>query len=364
MADYLVHCLPGAAVRKVGELDYRKRVPLTKTERNRRSIFKQDLEQGFESGGVVRAGEIGVTLHDTVRDTQANQFRVGSFSVLGLKNFLERAAKVPQDSKESQPLFLLTTFRPPVGEASVRAQQNIHAIYGLVLDFDGGSLSPETFVRLIWDDGKSHRSLSFLIFNTFSRSEADPNRFRVIFPFKRATDLEGLRAVYEAIEQRLKEDGYPREATKLDPRYLSGIQSSYLPCTNRAHPKSAFFESYGLDRTRNFVEYGIDPEKYRKTRPTESVGFQTEVEGADDFSDGGSHLQEHHRKRAEECENTLRGMTSGRHTLFYQLAVHLALSGLSEGEVKWRLSSVAGSELKMRLKIRGAIASLHRYGHL
>jgi hypothetical protein len=63
-------------------------------------------------------------------------------------------------------------------------------------------------------------------------------------------------------------------------------------------------------------------------------------------------------------EVTLRGMTSGRHAPFFQLSVHLALSGLSKSEVEGELSDVAGSDPHMRRKIRGAISSLRKYGHL
>ena len=46
----------------------------------------------------------------------------------------------------------------------------------------------------------------------------------------------------------------------------SGVQSFYIPCTNRAYPDHAFFEQYGTE-TRDIARYGIDPSSYEKTAP-------------------------------------------------------------------------------------------------
>jgi hypothetical protein len=99
-----------------------------------------------------------MTLLDSRFAKRADQFRVRSFSLVGLKKFLKKAAKVTRESKEDQPLFLLTTFIVPEGAKSFRTKDHIHAIYGLVLDFDGGTLSKEEFVRIFWTNATRHRS--------------------------------------------------------------------------------------------------------------------------------------------------------------------------------------------------------------
>ena len=62
------------------------------------------------------------------------------------------------------------------------------------------------------------------------------------------------------------EEGYPIEEMGIDLSCRSGVQSFYIPCTNRAYPDHAFFEQYGTE-TRDIARYGIDPSSYEKTAP-------------------------------------------------------------------------------------------------
>ena len=137
----------------------------------------------------------------------------------------------------------------------------------LVLDFDNGTLSPDRFVEIFWTKAGRAGKRSFIICNTFSRSPEEPNRFRVILFFKTpARSLGAYQAVFDSVIARIVEQGYPIEEMGIDLSCRSGVQSFYIPCTNRAYPDHAFFEQYGTE-TRDIARHGIDPSSYEKTAP-------------------------------------------------------------------------------------------------
>ena len=50
----------------------------------------------------------------------------------------------------------------------------------------------------------------------------------------------------------------------MDRNCRSGVQSFYMPGTNRHHQDWAFFKTFGT-KTRELAQYGIDPTMYWKT---------------------------------------------------------------------------------------------------
>ena len=118
-----------------------------------------------------------------------------------------------------------------------------------------------------------------MICNSYSRCPEAPNKFRVIFFYKRpATSLEQHKAVYAAIVARLEENNFTAQSVKLDAQCKSGVQSFYLPCTNGDHPKWAFFTARGT-KTRDLERCAIDPVAVDKTtivsRPARAVTFNS-----------------------------------------------------------------------------------------
>ncbi len=141
----------------------------------------------------------------------------------------------------------------------------------LVLDFDNGKLSPEQFEDIFWRKAGKGLKRSFIICNSFSRSPGEPNRFRVIFPFKKpARSINEHKAVLNSIVSRLESEGFSEEDMGLDRQCKSGVQSFYLPCTNRAHPDYAFFRTHGM-KTRDIERHGIEPSTYWKTAKPEKT---------------------------------------------------------------------------------------------
>ena len=174
-------------------------------------------------------------------------------------------ARTPIAKKERY-FFNPTKFDPSIDpQQGYRTQANFHSASMLVLDFDNGSFSPETFVELFWTKAGRGQRRSFILCNTFSRSPEEPNRFRAILFFKSpARSIAAYQAVFDSVILRIVEEGYPVAEMGIDMTSRSGVQSFYMPCTNRDHPDHAFFQHYGTE-TRDIGRYGIDPSAYLKT---------------------------------------------------------------------------------------------------
>ena len=265
-ADFLVGFLGKARVRHLGTASYEERQTYTKTERNRRSEFKRARHQHFGAArgtpGEEASPESGhfsyrdkrncprnkssdksrdttdakmycMTLQEHVKAYKLEEFAQLFFDLNGLRRFLKTEAATVLETKTEGYLYQLTKFNP-VSEG-LRRQVNFMYSTALILDFDGGTLSPEAFIRIFWKDAVTNRR-SFIICNSFSRSPANPNKFRVVLLFKSpATSIKMFQAVYDEIVRRLRSHGYPWREAKLDPACRSGIQPFFIPCINREH---------------------------------------------------------------------------------------------------------------------------------
>ena len=159
-----------------------------------------------------------MTLHKNPKAMHREEFVVGELSIANFIQFLKGQHRAVIDTKEESTLFNPCIFEPPQGAEGFRRKDYFKASSFMVLDFDNGDLSPEEFERIFWSEAGRGRKRSFVICNTFSRCETAPNKFRVIFFYKRpATTLQQHEAVYDAIVARLKEHGYTAELARLDP---------------------------------------------------------------------------------------------------------------------------------------------------
>ena len=152
-------------------------------------------------------------------------------------------------------------------------------------------------------------------------------------PFKRpAVSIDEYQAVYDAIVERLKENGCEPEVIRLDPVFRSGVQSAYIPCTNRAHLDHAYFAAYGM-KPGEFEQYAIEPTWYGLTRAPN-----------------------------ERPATKIRGMKEGRHHPFFELGIKVRSAGFSPSEIEHRLVDVAGKDNKMQGKARDVMKSLKGSG--
>ena len=372
---YLRDLIGPCRVEQIGDLAIPARpAPLTqaqKAQRKRAQEYKDQLlppkyipESTINDPGILFGGcgldggngsECLVTFHSKPNDFRPGQFKV---QLLGYQDFiklLRTSSKALVDAKEKQYLFNSTIFKPPDEAMGYRRKEYFYCSFFIVLDFDDGNLSPEQFIDLFWQKAGVAQKRSFLICNTYSRSAETPNRFRVILLYRRpATTLEQHQAVYDAIVGRLAEAGYSEEAAGLDRNCRSGVQSFYMPGTNRRHQDWAFFKARGT-KTRELDQYGIDPISYWKT----ANGKDLTINGHS--SCNGSTMA---TGAIGELKSTIEAKSEGRHRLFFQLATQLALRYGDEANVRSHLLDVAGSDKVLQMKVPGAIASLRKYKRL
>ncbi len=347
-------------------------MPLSTTDKSRRyqlarmmreDIFvRQDIPNSSinEFGMVSRTFNVEpanlsciVTFHQDPYKTKADEYHVRQYDLHDFIGVLSKFAKTSTPMKEALFLWNPATYDPTKGGSSYRTQANFIQSFFLVLDFDNGTLSPGEFENIFWKEAKRGHKHSFIICNSYSCYPKAPNKFRVIFFYKRPVQsIEEHKAVYEYVSRRLEEWGHTEKTSELDPNCKSGVQSFWIPCTNRWHPKSAFFRTYGT-RTRDLERCAIDPRMcLRECEPVQPTRSQIP----------GGTIRTDLLPEIESAEAELRGMTSGRNRPFFDYAVLLARAGLDRCEIETKLQEIAGPETKMRKKIVGVLKSLSRYG--
>ena len=273
-------------------------------------------------------------------------------SISDFLTFLRGQHRAVIDSKEELTLFNPCVFEPPQDGEGYRRKEYFKESSFMVLDFDNGDLSPGEFDRIFWSEAGRGQKRSFLICNSSSRCEATPYKFRVILFYKRpATTLQQHEAVYDAIVSRLEENGYSAKSAKLDPACRTGVQSFYLPCTNRAHQEWAFFAARGT-KTRELERCTIDPVMFGKTAMPVVPRLMA-----------NSIVVTHATPaKIDAATATLRSMSEGRNHEMFMTGLNLSRLGLSPNEIEAELFAVVGSEPHLRKKIPGVIKSLGKYG--
>lgn len=270
-------------------------------------------------------------------------------------------------SKKEEALFNLSVFEPPEGSEHYRRLVHFKSAGGLVLDFDNGEVSPEEFERIFWKEAGRGRKISFIIMNTFSRSETRPDKFRVIIPFRRPVESkEEYHAAYDYVTRRIEERGHRKppkilggpnlDVGGLDRSSRSPTQMFYWPCTNAAHPEAAFFRSCGLQR-RKLERYALDPHKVAKEAPTPSVAAPTPPPA--ETVDQGKVEAAIRQWREVGC-----GAGCGNHE-FFLLGLRLHTAGMPDYEIERTLgdeAQYARTPSDRRRNIPFVMLSLRRRG--
>ncbi len=378
MAKRVGELLSIKEIYKIGDINLFKREPLNQGQINRRAKTKKMIDcvfttnrLGFPSikgkphqNVVKRTKILGggncktcfVTFHKDEFAKSTDEFLVREFELQGWVSLLRRCSKNIADSKKNEaPLFNGAIFEPSNDISGYRKQSNFSFSCMLVLDFDDGQLSPEKFEEIFWHRAGRGLKRSFIISNSFSRSPEQPNRFRVIFPYKKpAKSIDEHKAVLNSVIARLKDEGFSTADMGLDPQCKSGIQSFYLPCTNRSCPDYAFFRTHGTN-TRDIEQYGIDPSTYWKTAkperarmPRKSYSDEITVELSPELS---------------ERKSTLMAMTENRHYPFFMFGLRLASHFKKDRSmVERHLQDVARTDRKMSKWMKDVLKSLEKYG--
>ena len=364
------------SVTKLGNIESPKPRPLTPAERKRRlkvtkqiqALFAAKREQNMlidinctliaaKPHPLSNSSTCIVTFHQSKYAKREDEFIVVSCSIQEFIAEFRLYAKTLITKKE-QVFFNPAHYDPTIDPSQgYRTQANFHSASMLVLDFDKGSLSPDRFVEIFWTKAGRAGKRSFIICNTFSRSPEEPNRFRVILFFKTpARSLGAYQAVFDSVIARIVEEGYPIEEMGIDLSCRSGVQSFYIPCTNRAYPDHAFFEQYGT-QTRDIARYGTDPSSYEKTVPVHPT--LERMRQSSIAADVPSTLTPELSEMQAELRAMPRGQNDGFFTFGWKTAVHFKGD---ESKITEALLEAAGSDRSLQSKIKSVLTSLKNYG--
>lgn len=376
-----------AQLKWIGDDRFEKKKPMTGTERNQRSKAKKkrrdrllppfddknpienSKENCHEKLALLPEGQndesnptrpllYAVTFHATKYDTEDGDFIVDSYTPQEFVREMRSYAKDVVDDKTDNILINPTVFQRVDGsdEGGFRRQANFAQSSLMMLDFDNGMLTIDDFIRLFWTQAGRGNKRSFLIFNSFSRSAEQPNRFRVCLLYKTpATSLEAHQAVYDSVVQRLEQYGYTEETAALDRQCRTGNQSFYMPVTNAQQREWRYFKAFGCT-SRDIERHGIDPNQYLRTavRPVDKV----RLIGTD------NQTRSLPRRSIEQWKSIIREMTSGRRRILFDFGLALAVEfKLPSEAVSWHLLDVADGNAPMEAKAQGVVESLTRRGH-
>ena len=288
-----------------------------------------------------------MTEHDTKFACTAAEHIVLALTPAEFVAYLNTQAKCARRTKEDRRMFNPAVFqRTDIGNGW-RTIANYQTSSMMVLDFDGGNLSPEQFVSIFGPDAGAGRRLSFAIYNSFSRSIEQPNKFHVVVFFSQAaTNVKEHKAAYETVVRRLEDEGFNGEGMKLD--RCSGVQSFYIPCTNTACPEMAFFDSFWV--TARELKRAINPALCLKTAipvapKLRNIRFEVE-------------------RAADDVEAILApyvGMREGRNRPIHNACWKLRKLNISQSDIKGLIARTFGSEPKVEKTTRESLKSIERY---
>jgi len=378
-SDFLVDLFGTTNVKHIAAPHYQVRAPaLSGSQRKQRLKYKQAVDAIFAGQHAERNSissmrnrsrrnrstapppanlpMLMLTLQKDRFAQVAAEFRVLTGSAVELVDALKWCASTVQTSKDKGELYQLTEFDPTRDPRGYRRQKNFKASYGLILDFDNGSLSPAEFERLFWHGAPTHR-WSFMICNSFSRSSSAPNKFRVVFPFAEpATSLMAYQIVYDGVVEVLTQAGISTKEAELDSNCRSGTQAFFLPCTNQAEQEHAFFRSYGLASDEEFARHGLRPNNM--IVEDEEVAPRTRRVFEPSSAPINSRAQGDLAARAQLEKHAIQSMSEGRHRPFFDGARRLRDAGMPLDDVRQWAEETAGNDTKLLRKVPGIMASL------
>lgn len=380
-AEWLAAQFGVEKITKIGDIAALRPPPLSQVERNQRSTAKKLRKRrkchnvnydssklliencSSKSGNSLNAIEqlppdsparylnpISVVFHGEKEDRWPDQFDLHQFTIHDFMILMREYAKGEIAERDEIGLFNAARFKSVLAP-QYKSKANFESSSLLIIDIDGGDVTPEQVEDALWYKAEWGKKLSFLICNSYSRCEADLNRFRVIIfakePFLSTDEYE---TVYDKIVARIRGAVLPNVA-KIDPNSRSAVQSYYLPCTNRAHPEAAFFRFHGISK-RDIGRYGIVPSAYFKAPPPSNIlQFPTNAVSRDTNSELSPEL--------EAMKLQLQAMKEGRHQLFFEFGVELANHFHGDWTlVEYHLFDCAGRDRKMRNKAKGILKTL------
>jgi type III restriction/modification enzyme restriction subunit len=387
-ASYVSGLLGGGAVKKLSGIELPTKYPaLTPAQRNKRSQFKKIRTNMFTARNdstneknivlfnkrhkklqifthkensndfcsledMDNNKQMAVTFHCNYKNQQEDQFSDFIFDRKRLIRLLKYFATTDFDNKNETVMINSAVFDGSIDTGGYRRKRNFIQSHMMILDFDNGELTPEQFEAIFWSKKNKLQRSSFVICNSFSRSEDKPNCFRVFMFYKTpATSIKQHEMVFDDVVTILERHGYDSKVSGLDKVCRTGVQSFYVPGTNRAQQPYSFFRKHGLNRDE-ILRYGLDVELISRTYvPAETVTKYVNV----------TVLASDIEQEVSRIVNSIKSMSCNRHKPFFDAAIELRGLGLNLVEIEEKCYEIAGSEEKMQKKVPNIMASLKKY---
>jgi hypothetical protein len=258
------------------------------------------------------------------------------------------------DNRDDLKLYCPSVFKPKPNKDPFKCYDCFVKADSLVLDFDNGKVSREDFINVFASEESTKGRRSFLITNSFNRSEEQPNRFRVIMFFQQpARTVEQYHACFDYVERRLEQAGFTSKTSGLDRNSRPPTQSYFFPATNREHQEWAFFENYET-KTKELERYAIDPQKIWATQPAKILVSEPKMTIS-------TASQQKARVAADALKVLIMGKDEGRHDDQYSLAVELKKSGANKAQIEEEIRECLGPGPTTEKKIRDDLASLDKW---
>ena len=389
-ADFLVGMFGSAEVKKVGDIKFKNFKPLTQVQRNNSSASKRTTKRLTSIGeNIVKNGYVFsysikeksnqkwqiskevsgyfISLSKSFKNNHVDDYLITHFQTIeDLVCDLKLWSKNPVKDKKEAPTILSGIYDPE-DATKWKTKEGFITASMMILDFDSGSVSPEIFENIFWNNCHKSARRAFILVNTFSRTPDNPNRFRVFMPFKQhVKNLEEYQAVYDSIVHRLAVNGHPSdkigdsEKTKsgIDDTARTGAQEFYAPCTNRQFPESRLFNAKGCNE-KEIGRYAIDTEGHGRTalKPASKM-IAVPVDGYGEMD------EETRQAKIADIKRTYlaipKGLAQGlRNHGFYQAAWDMA-DLMTLPEVEAVLVELAAGEKKMLDRVADKIQSVRR----
>ncbi|MFK5880500.1 MAG: DEAD/DEAH box helicase family protein [Flavobacteriaceae bacterium] len=350
----------GVSVRNLGgeNTDYIKCEALNNSQKSKNTrankVIKKRINSDYGSNINLSKYSFTVTEKVNVKNISANHPIWECDNLQSIVSDFKALSKKSISNKKDN--FLINPILYIEDEAGkIRLKDNFIQACMMVLDFDDGTVSPQNFKNIFWENAQEIQKRAFIICNSFYRCDEKPNKFRVFLPYcEPATSLEAHQAVYFSIVKRLQQEfsGQTEKEMGIDKTGINGVQGFYAPCTNRNYPDSAFFESFGCGKNDKIKL--INPEDYLSVTKVQTPTSNNVRKIVDNDKIDNAKVQ-----RAIDdflCIPIGHGL---RNHGFFICGVKLLKAGLDKMEVRQELKIIAGNDKKLRGRIAGVIKSLY-----
>lgn len=289
-----------------------------------------------------------------------------------LRNLLHEAYALKYTTKEANLLISGAQFNPDACNETQKGLANVVGVTAMMLDFDGGTLSPREVTIILTD-------IQHLIYNSFNNGKNGQVKFRVVIPFSKPASPALYHHVWDLIAERLRDAGYSvgglpvnLPASGLDKSKRCANSWFYMPCRAKLGARQTFWmENWSaptLDPWNWSCRSYSDETEHHDIAFDQYVGQGGTVPYACAIQDTQSPIGEIHQgeqlRRIEVAETKWAAAEKGDgNVAFFKLARTYKSLGMSDLDIRSKLGQqvhVARSRDERRKQIPSILKSLKR----